>query len=333
MISIGEYTTFKLPTRAQNMIVFQGGDIVEFFKQIPNDNHVFVLGGGSNIILPPELPNTTVIKIANKGIEILSEDEKNAIIKVASGEVWDDVVAWSVSKNLAGIEALSAIPGTTGGTPIQNVGAYGSEIKDTLLYVEAYDIGKKEVAVIQNAECGFAYRTSKFKTKWKHKFLVTHIVLKLSKDSPRIPDYKGVKDYFKNLNITNPTLTQIRNTITEIRWAKLPHPEDVPNCGSFFENPIVSNEEYKNLKVTWPDMPNFPVENNKVKIPAGWLIEHAQMKGADFGSVGTYEKNALVLINKGSATQKDVINARNKIIEKVYQKFGITLESEPEIVT
>lgn len=332
MKSIGQYTTFKLRSQAQNMLIFQGGNIVDFFNQIPKDHKVFILGGGSNIILPPELSNTTVVKIENKGIEIVSEDAKDVIIKVASGEVWDDVVAWSVSKNLSGVEALSAIPGTVGGTPIQNVGAYGSEIKDVLVSVEAYNIEKNEIVNISNQECKFGYRDSIFKNEWKGRFVITHIIIKLKKDDPSIPDYKGVHEYFKNKNIEKPNLKQIRDAIIEIRWSKLPKPNVLPNCGSFFENPIIEKSFADKLKMDYSDMPEYNIDNDHVKIPAGWLVEHAGLKGVTFDNVGTYEKNALVLINTGDATQKDVINARNKIIEKVYQKFGITLESEPEIV-
>lgn len=337
-IDISTYTTFKLPAYTHNMVVFTGGDIKELVESI--DNKLFVLGGGSNIILPKDMTSYTVLKIENKGIEKESDDENSVILKVASGEIWDDVVAYTVDHNYSGIEALSAIPGTCGATPVQNVGAYGQEIKDVLVSIDAYDTQAGEMVSITNTECEFSYRMSRFKKDWKGKYIITHITLKLSKNPPTLPDYPGVKKYFEDK--INPTLQDIRDAIIEIRWSKLPKPSVVPNCGSFFENPIVDKSIADTIKNDYPNMPTFSVPKrpdllgkNKidlVKIPAGWLIENAGLKGANFGSVGTYEKNALVLVNLGSATQDDVINARDQIISTVYDKFGITLESEPEIV-
>ncbi len=337
-IDISAYTTFQLSSKVQKVLVFKGGDIKSLLDQVPNEHSIFVLGGGSNIILPPELADRTVVKIENKGINIVDEDDSSVTLKVASGELWDDVVAHAVHNGYSGIEALSAIPGITGATPIQNVGAYGAEIKDVLVSLEAYDIKKKEMVTILNAECEFAYRASIFKKEWKNKFIIIDISLKLSKLPPTVPDYKGVEEYFKTRNIVNPSLQEIRDAIIEIRWSKLPHPEALPNCGSFFENPIVSMIVYEKIKALYSNVPSFKISarqdlaGGKVKIPAGWLIENAELKGVNFGSVGTYEKNAIVLINCGTATQADVISARDQIIDEVYKKFGIRLESEPEII-
>lgn len=331
-IDIAQYTTFKLPSKVQKVLVFKGGDIKSLLDQVPLGSTPYILGGGSNVILPPEMLDRTVIKIENKGIVVVDEDDTSITLKIASGELWDDVVAYAVQNGYCGIEALSAIPGIAGATPIQNVGAYGAEIKDVLVEVVAYDVEKKEMVTITNSECEFAYRDSRFKKEWKGKYIITHIVLKLSKSVPIIPNYKGVEEYFKTRNIENPTLQQIRDAITEIRWSKLPKPNSVPNCGSFFENPIVSVDVYEKIKIEYPNIPSFAVSNDLVKIPAGWLIEHTGLKGKHFGAVGTYEKNAIVLINCGTATQKEVIDARDEIIDAVYKKFGIRLESEPEIV-
>ncbi len=338
-IDISTYTTFKLPAYTHNMVVFTGGDIKKLVDSI--DNKLFVLGGGSNIILPKDMTSFTVLKIENKGIEQVEDDKNSVVLKVASGELWDDVVAYTVDHNYSGIEALSAIPGTCGATPVQNVGAYGQEIKDVLVSIDAYDTQAGEMVSIANTECEFSYRMSRFKKDWKGKYIITHIILKLSKNPPKLPDYPGVKKYFEDK--INPTLQDIRDAIIEIRWSKLPKPSAVPNCGSFFENPIVDKSIADTIKKDYPNMPTFSVPKrpdllgkNKidlVKIPAGWLIENAGLKGANFGSVGTYEKNALVLVNLGSATQDDVISARDQIISTVYDKFGITLESEPEIIT
>ncbi len=354
-IDISLYTTFKLASYAGELVVFKGGDVKNIIGSINKDNNkIFVLGGGSNIILPNDMTNFSILKIENKGIEKLNDPEgKNTsngagddvFIRVAAGEVWDDVVQYAVDNNYSGIEALSAIPGTAGATPVQNVGAYGQEIKDVLVSIDAYDTQAGEMVSITNTECEFSYRMSRFKKDWKGRYIITHIILKLSKNQPKLPDYPGVKKYFENKILSQPSdgylgpsLQEIRDAIIEIRWSKLPKPEEIPNCGSFFENPIVDKSIADKIKQDYPNMPTFHVSARKdlaeelVKIPAGWLIENSGLKGADFGTVGTYEKNALVLINLGSATQDDVISARDQIISAVYEKFGITLESEPEIV-
>lgn len=335
-IDIAQYTTFNLSSYAGEIVVFDGNDIKNTIESINKKNRkLFILGGGSNIILPKDMTSFSILKIENKGIEKISEDENNVILRVASGEVWDDVVKYSVDNNYSGIEALSAIPGIAGATPIQNVGAYGQEIKDVLIYIEAYDLEKGELVNIKNAECDFGYRMSKFKKEWKNRFVITHIIIKLCKSIPTLPNYPGVKKYFIENNINDVTLLQIRNAIINIRWSKLPKPEELPNCGSFFENPIVDIDIANKLKIDYPTIPSFCTGPtcSEVKIPAGWLIENAGLKGVNLGAVGTYDKNALVLINLGSATQDDVIKARDHIIKTVYDKFGITLQSEPEIVS
>ncbi len=331
-VNISQNTTFKLPAYVSKVVSFVGGDIKQIVQNIKKDGRLFVLGGGSNIILPEDMKDVIVLKLENKGIEKITEDDNSVMIKVASGEVWDDVVAYSVENGYSGIEALSAIPGTAGATPIQNVGAYGCEIKDVLVSINAYDLKEENNVTFLNEECGFSYRMSKFKGEWKGRFIITEIIIKLSKGKPKIPEYPGVQKYFIEKGIQDPTLLEIRNAIIEIRWSKLPKPNEVPNCGSFFENPIVEKAVAEKIKLEYNTMPSFPISEGFVKIPAGWLIENTGLKGADFGAVGTYEKNALVLVNNNFATQKDVINARDSIIKMVYEKFGITLESEPEII-
>jgi UDP-N-acetylmuramate dehydrogenase len=330
-IDIAPYTTFQLPSKVQSVVRFSGSEnIGELIEKLGGDK-VFVLGGGSNIILPEDMKDRTILKIENKGIEIL-KDKKEVVLRIAAGEIWDDVVLFTVKNGYSGLEAMSAIPGTVGATPVQNVGAYGEEIKDVLVSLEAYDRQEKKYVTILNSECDFSYRMSRFKKDWKNRFIITYITVELSKGKPKIPEYKVVTDYFKNKNIESPTLMDIREAIIEIRWSKLPRPEEIPNCGSFFENPIVEKSFGAKLQAEFKDLPLYTVDENFVKIPAGWLIEHSGLKGVAFGPVGTYDKNALVLINHGGATQANVIKARDEIIKIVYKKFGIMLESEPEII-
>ena len=293
---------------------------------------VFILGGGSNIVLPDELLNFLVLKINIKGIEIISEKDDFVEIKASAGENWDYFVEKTVLMGLSGLESLSAIPGTVGATPVQNVGAYGVEVKDVITFVDVFDTQKKEFISLNNDDCKFAYRDSIFKRENKGKYIIVSVNYKLSKKEPSIPKYQGVEDYFNKKGVINPTLKQIREAIIEIRSNKLPNPNEIANVGSFFKNPIVSSKIVSNLEKRYKNLRTFKVDNGKIKIPAGWLIEQSGLKGESFGSISVYSKNALVLINKGKATQKDLLLAKNKIVKIVQRKFGITLEQEPEMV-
>ncbi len=298
-------------------------------KEVP----VIVLGGGSNVVFPDGMLEAAILKIEIQGFEVIEETPEYITVKVGAGEEWDDIVERTVSMNLWGIEAMSKIPGTVGGTPIQNVGAYGQEIKDTLVEVEAYDIEKDIFTTLSNAECQFKYRDSIFKHSEGKKYIVTSMILRLNKNGGAIPQYPGVKKYFDEKGITEPTLQQIRQAIIDIRAHKLPDPKQIANVGSFFKNPIVENTIAEDLKNKYSDMPTFPGGEGKTKIPAGWLIETAGLKGKDFGTIKTYEHNALVLVNKGGATHGELLSAKDFIIETVREKFGITLEPEPIFIS
>ncbi len=334
LTNIANNTTFKLPCFVKAVVCFTGNEGVDkILNNFGQETPIFILGGGSNVVLPENMHNTVFIKIQNKGIAILEQNTENVLLKIAAGELWDDVVLYACKNSYAGIEAMSAIPGIAGATPIQNVGAYGQEIKDVLVSLEAYDRINKINVTIKNEECCFDYRMSRFKKDWKNRFVITSIIIRLSKKEPNIPLYKGVKEYFIENKIHKPTLLDIRQAITTIRWSKLPKPNELPNCGSFFENPVIENSLLQKLLEQYPNMPTFPTNiENMTKISAGWLIEQAGLKGFSFGKVGTYEKNALVLVNHGGASQNDVINTCKQIIKKVHEKFGILLETEPEII-
>jgi UDP-N-acetylmuramate dehydrogenase len=298
------------------------------YKDIP----VFVLGGGSNIVFSDGILNVFALKIEIKGFEIINDTEEYSDIKVGGGEVWDEVVKRTVDINLSGIEFLSGIPGTIGATPVQNVGAYGIEVKDTIQEVEVFDINSGVISIIPNEDCNFEYRDSIFKNEAKGRYVIIAVTYRLSKFKPRIPDYPGVKRYFIENNINIPTLDQIRNAIINVRNEKLPNPKDIPNVGSFFKNPVVSKEMANDIKMEYPEAKFFHINSSLTKIPAGWLIENAGLKGKSFGKVSVYDKNALILVNNGDATKDDFINTRNEIINTVQNKFGITLEQEPEIM-
>ncbi|MEK7642722.1 MAG: UDP-N-acetylmuramate dehydrogenase [Patescibacteria group bacterium] len=282
------------------------------------------LGDGTNI-LPTAKLEAVVAVLGLKGIELDGD-----ILKAQAGENWDQVVAFAVKNNLGGIEALSAIPGKIGAAPIQNIGAYGSDVSNVLEYVEAYDRKKEEFITLSKKECQFEYRDSLFKQN-KDRFIVTSIQLKLSRETPKIPDYKDVKNYFAKRNITTPTLLEIREAIIEIRKNKLPDPKVVPNCGSFFKNPFVKKEVVKKLKKIFPNMPTFEQES-KMKVPAGFLIEQAGFKGKKIGKIEIYKNNALVLTNPNHASFSDIMKAKDTIQKSVFQKFCIMLEPEVNII-
>jgi UDP-N-acetylmuramate dehydrogenase len=290
-----------------------------------------------------------VAVISIKGMEIVEQttspdlslqrrgdgDEEFVILKVAAGEVWDEVVQFAVENNLQGIEALSAIPGSAGAAPVQNIGAYGTEIKDVLEKVEAVERATGEAKEFTNSECEFTYRNSIFKNKLKDKFIITHIYLKLKKSKyAKLPEYKDVKEYFKDSGKESASLTEIRRAITEIRWCKLPRPEDLGNVGSFFHNPIIFLEQLEILKEKLPNIPVYKVDEEKVKVPAGYLIDQLGLKGLKSanGKVGTYEKNALVLVNYGGAEFSDLEDFVKFVQQKVSEAYDINLVVEPELV-
>ncbi len=309
-------------------------ELVEAVKFAEEKNTpVFVLGGGSNLVFTDKLLNLVALKIEINGFEVLENNDEHAIIKVGAGENWDYFVSRTVASNLSGVEVLSAIPGTVGATPVQNVGAYGTEVKDTIVSLEVFDVENKSIKTLSNDDCKFGYRDSVFKNESKGKFIIINVTFKLLKKLPSFPNYPGVKKYFIEHNINIPTLQEIRKAIIDIRGVKLPDPIKVYNVGSFFKNPIVESSIALKLKNKNPDLIIFPVDDTHTKIPAGWLIEQAGLKGKNFGPISIYSNNALVLVNNGNATYEDILKVRDEIIKIVKDKFDITLEQEPEIVT
>ena len=334
-VDITEYTTFKLPAKARYFAVAENIDDVIYLHTQAKEvlkTPIYILGSGSNTLFGTDTIPYLVILIKIKGFHVVSEDATSTTIEIGAGENWDDVVAKTVAMNLSGIEAMSAIPGTVGATPVQNVGAYGQEIRDTLVSVICFDTSNGELTLLENSDCGFGYRESIFKTKEKGRYIILSVTLKLSKKSSMIPNYPSVMTYFQERNIAQPTLGQIRDAIIEIRRLKLPDPKLIKNCGSFFKNPIVEKSIADSIIEQFPTVKVFPVDETKTKIPAGWLIEQCGLKGSMIGSIEIYPHNALVLVNKSNATIADLQIAIKTIVDAVYQKFGIFLEAEPNIV-
>lgn len=333
-VNIKDYSTLQVGGQFRYFVELKNkDDLKEIFSFSKNKNiKVFVLGGGSNIVFSDGILNVIAVKVEIKGFEIINDADLFTDIKVGAGENWDTIVEKTVNMNLVGLESLSSIPGTAGAGPVQNIGAYGAEVKDTILEVEVFDIEKESIVTISNADCKFAYRDSIFKNEAKGKYVITAVTYRLAKSIPMIPKYPGVLKYFEDKEINNPNLREIRDAIIYIRKNKLPNPKEIPNVGSFFKNPIVLNNISEKIKEEYPLAKFFPVDDTHTKVPAGWLIENAGLKGISFGKVSVYDKNALVLVNLDNATCEDIISARNEIIKIVNDKFGIVLEQEPEIV-
>jgi UDP-N-acetylmuramate dehydrogenase len=289
-----------------------------------------ILGGGSNMLFTKNFDGM-VIKNEYAGINIIGEDEDVVFVKAGGGVVWDDLVSFSVRKNLGGIENLALIPGTAGAAPVQNIGAYGQELKDSFFSLEALNLETGNEIFLKKADCKFGYRTSIFKNELKNKTIVTHIILRLKKNP--IPDvtYGGLKRELNYTDRSTYTIAEISDAIRKIREQKLPDPAVIGSAGSFFKNPEIKELQYLKLKEIFSDMPGYKTESGLVKIPAGWLIEQTGWKGKEIGNVATYSKQALVIINKGSATGSEVLEFSEKIKRSVIEKYGIALEKEVNI--
>lgn len=328
-------TTIKIGGQANYIYKLkQPGFISHFLKEYKNHSSRFVvLGGGSNIFFNDNLEDLSILKIEILGKEKIKETSKDIIIKFGAGESWQGVVDFVVNKDFSGIESLSGIPGTVGAAPVQNIGAYGSEIKNSLEFVEAYDTKNEEFVILKNKECDFGYRESVFKNN-PGRWLITHVAIRLSKNKGvSIPKYKDTEKYFESWDIKNIKLRDIKNAINKIRSNKLPDPGQIPNCGSFFKNPVVENNFAQLLKQKFADIPTFS-DQKGVKIPAGYLIEKAGFKGKKLGNIEVYQNNALVLTNpETKASFQEILEVKNTIEKQVYKIFGIKLETEVNIIS
>ena len=290
---------------------------------------VFVLGGGSNVIAKDEGFNGLVIRMRIPGFEIINDDLNSTTIKIGAGEEWDSVVKRTVDMRLSGIEAMSAIPGTAGAAPVQNIGAYGQEIADTLESLIAYDTQTDSFVTLLNENCEFSYRQSIFRSSQIGRYIITSITLKLSKNLPQPPFYEALQTYLDQHDVHIFTQEIIRNAVIDIRTNKLPDPKLLPNTGSFFKNAIVEDWQLTDLKSNFPDIPTYDMGDGHFKVPTGWLIEQSGFKGKVLHGIKVHDKNTLVLINQSATGYRDLANARDEIINTVRDKFKIQIEQEP----
>lgn len=295
---------------------------------------VMMIGGGSNIVWRDEGFGGLILVNKIKGYDQKIENDGNAYVTIGGGENWDQTVERAVTAGLSGIEALSLIPGTAGATPVQNVGAYGQEISQTLVNIEAYDTEQDRFISIDAADCQFGYRTSRFKVSDRGRFLITQITLHLKKENPQPPFYRALEGYLNDHNIADPTPQAVRDAVIAIRKSKLPDPAKVANNGSFFANPIISKADFAILQANFPDVPNWPTADGQIKIPAAWLVEQAGFKNIHDNETGmaTWDAQPLVLVNERARRTADLLKFKQKMVDTINQKFGITLVQEPELL-
>lgn len=330
-LDLTKFTSLKVANKASFFVVVKNFEDLKKAHGIACEKKldIFVLGGGTNILITRPL-NLLVIKNEIKGINIEKETKNYTYIKAYSGEWWSSLVDFSVEKNLGGLENLYYVPGTVGAAPVQNIGAYGRELKDSLLSLKVYDFKTKKIKEFSNKDCQFGYRNSIFKSKYKNRFFIISILVKLSKKPKLQLDYGQIKE---RLKISNPNTKQVAKVIKEIRDEKLPNPAKLPNAGSFFKNPEIKLNDFKKLKEKYPDILSFKASKKSlVRVPAGWLIEKAGFKGKRFGPVAMYEKQALILVNYNKAKARDVLNLVDNVKKQVKKKFNIKLEEEVVIL-
>lgn len=335
-VSLAEYSTMGLGGNAEYLTVIDNrNDLVKALDWAEqNKQPVIMIGGGSNIIWGDQGFKGLIIVNEIHKYEIFKEDSENTYITVGAGENWDKVVERTANAGLSGIEALSLVPGSSGATPVQNIGAYGQEISQTLTALEVYDSKTKQFMMLTNADCAFGYRTSRFKTTDKGRFYINALTLHLRSEHMKPPFYESLGRYLDENNIKDYSPASIRKAVIAIRSAKLPDPAKVKNCGSFFTNPIIPKDKYLELKKTFTNMPHWLVGTEKVKIPAAWLIENAGFKDYKDSETGmaTWVNQPLVLVNEHAKSTSDLLKFKAKIETAVLEKFGIKLEQEPELV-
>lgn len=330
-VSLKSYNTFGLDTTASHFVSIQSIDDLK--KALSLDYpHKFIIGGGSNMLLKADI-NGLVMHIALKGIAIVNETEDNIFLKVAAGENWHQFVRYCIDHNYGGVENLSLIPGNTGTAPIQNIGAYGVELKDVFYECNTVDRKTLEEKTFGLTDCNFGYRDSIFKNEAKDKYIITSVTFKLTKRNHHINiAYGDIKERLLEQGITQPTIEEVSDTVIAIRQSKLPNPEEIGNSGSFFKNPYVDRSIFLKLRKTYVDLPFYPISSEINKIPAGWLIEKAGFKGIRVGDAGVHDKQALVLVNHGAATGSEIWDLALKIQATIANQFGITLQPEVNIL-
>jgi UDP-N-acetylmuramate dehydrogenase len=309
---------------------------IEAFQEILSDKNFankqkLILGGGSNILFTKDFEGI-VLKNKLKGIELVKEDNDHYYVKSAAGEVWHEFVMHCVKKNYAGLENLSLIPGNVGASPMQNIGAYGAEIKDTFYELEALNLEDKSIHTFSNAQCKFGYRESVFKHELKNQFIITSVTFKLLKRPAFNTSYGAIEKELQEMGVSELSIQAISKAVCNIRSSKLPNPSEIGNAGSFFKNPEITSEKFKHLKEQFPTIVSYELANGNVKLAAGWLIEQCGWKGKAIGDAGVHKLQALVLVNYNNATGTEIYNLSQQIMDSVKAKYDVSLEREVNII-
>lgn len=330
--SLKNYNTFGIEAKAnQFTAVHTVAELKTILEENKNEKK-FILGGGSNMLLTKDI-DALVIHIDLKGKKTIKEDDDFVWIESQAGENWHQLVLWTIDQNFGGLENMSLIPGNVGTTPVQNIGAYGTEIKDTFISCEAMNITTQELKIFTNSECNFGYRESIFKNEVKDQYIITSVIYKLTKQNHKInTSYGDIQGELAKNNIINPSLKDVSNAVIAIRKSKLPDPAELGNSGSFFKNPILLKTDFEKIHQKFPEMKFYDISETEVKVPAGWLIEQTGLKGKRFGDAGVHKNQALVLVNYGGATGQEILAVSKTVQDTVFEKFGIHIEAEVNVI-
>ncbi|HQV00225.1 MAG: UDP-N-acetylmuramate dehydrogenase [Bacteroidia bacterium] len=332
-ISLKPLNTFGIDVQATSFVKIDSYNHLMQLVQMPvfKEQPHYILGGGSNLLLTQNY-NGLMVQIANKGIEVLKETTQHVYVKVQAGEVWHQFVIWCIAQNYAGVENLSLIPGSVGAGPMQNIGAYGVELKDVFFELEALHIPTNTLKTFDAGQCNFGYRQSIFKTELKSQCIILSVTFRLNKQPEFKVSYGAIKEQLELMQIKTLSIKAISDAVISIRKSKLPNPEEIGNAGSFFKNPTISKEQYKMLISNYPDCVGYALPNDEIKLAAGWLIEQCGFKGKRIGNTGAHAKQALVLVNYGGATGAEVFACAQQIQQEVKLKFDVCLDMEVNIL-
>lgn len=332
-VSLQRMNSFGLAAEASRLVSIRSLADVKQLLDIGLTTPFMILGGGSNCLFTEEIYRGLVIKNEILGTVVVEEQEKEVLLKIGAGENWHEVVCWCVERGYGGIENLSLIPGTMGAAPIQNIGAYGVELKDVFDQLEAINLQTGEVRIFDKEACRFGYRNSIFKLEHKGQFLISQVYLRLSKDKHQLNTrYGAISSFLEKKGILTPSIRDISEAVIAIRQSKLPDPSTMGNAGSFFKNPEISPAQFESLQAQFPAVVHYPGTNGTIKVPAGWLIEQCGWKGKKVGNVGCYAQQALVIVNYGGATGAEIKAHALAVAESVKEKFNITLSPEVNFI-
>lgn len=331
--ALAQLHTFHLEVRARYFVeVTTVNELKALLEsEVFKNNSRLILGGGSNVLFTKDFEGL-VVKVALQGIHVEKETDAEVVVKVGAGMVWNDLVLHAVGKGWGGIENLSLIPGTVGAAPMQNIGAYGVEIKDVFVSLEALEISTGRLVTFSKEACDFGYRESVFKTSARDKYVITSVELVLSKNPTVNTSYGAINDTLSEWGVSKPTIADVSRAVVHIRQSKLPDPSEIGNAGSFFKNPTISAGQFESLRAQFPDIPGYPQEGGEVKVPAGWLIEKDGWKGKTLGAIGVHKKQALVLVNYGGGSGKELWQLAGDIRSSVKARFGIELTPEVNVI-